>query len=66
MSFADDDAFEAYLSEVKEDLETLNQERTEAGLGALGNPPSAGGEKGGKENEIYSDNELQSIAGAIH
>lgn len=66
MSFADEDAFDAFLSEVKDDLKTLNQERTDAGLSALGNPPSAGGKGEGKEPEVYNDDELKQIADAAH
>jgi len=61
MTFANDEEFDAYLEEVKEDIKTLNQERTAAGLSALGNPPSAGG-GGKKENEEFSDEELKEMA----
>ena len=68
MTFADDEAFDAFLDEVKEDLKTLNQERTDAGLEALGNPPSAQGKKGteGKETEVLSDDEIEKVAGQFH
>ena len=66
MNFKDDDEFEEFLTGVQEDLESLNQERTEAGLGAFGNPPSAGGKKETKDPEVYSDTDLQKIAAVGH
>jgi len=66
MSFKDEEAFEAYLTDVKEDIKTLNQERTEAGLSALGNPPSAGGKKGEQETEVISDEAIEKVAALYH
>jgi len=65
MTFANDEEFEAYLEEVKEDIKTINQERTAAGLQALGNPPSAGG-GGQQEEETFSDEELKEMAEQFH
>jgi hypothetical protein len=63
MTFSDDDAFDAFVEEVKEDLKNLNQERADAGLSALGNPPSAGGKGEEKEPEVFTDEQLAEIAG---
>lgn len=61
MSFESDDDFDEFYSEVEEDLKALNQERANAGLAALGNPPAAGGGKK-KEDEVISDAEIEALA----
>lgn len=61
MSFENDDEFEEFLSEVEEDLKTYNQERADAGLSTMGTPPAAGGGKS-KEDEPFSDNEIDAMA----
>lgn len=61
MSFENDDEFEEFLSEVTEDLKTYNQERADAGLSTMGTPPAAGGGKP-KEDEPFSDNEIDAMA----
>lgn len=61
MSFENDDEFEEFLSEVEEDLKTYNQERADAGLSTMGTPPAAGGGKP-KEDEPFSDNEIDAMA----
>lgn len=61
MKFDTDEEFDNYLSEVKEDLESYNQERIDAGLQGLGNPPSAQGSKG-KETEVFTEAELDAVA----
>lgn len=66
MTFKDDGAFEEFLTEVKDDLKTLNQERTDAGLGSLGNPPVAGGKGEEKKIETYNDEELKEQAAQFH
>mgnify|MGYP007060784971 CR=1 FL=1 len=59
MSFENDDEFDDFLSEVQEDLKAYNQERADAGL--VVTPPAAGGGKP-KENEPFSDNEIDEMA----
>ena len=65
MTFKDEDDFDDYLDEVKEDLEKENQDRANKGLEKLGNPPAA---QPGKpqsvtpSEELLSDDELKSIA----
>lgn len=59
MSFENDDEFDDFLSEVQEDLKAYNQERADAGL--VVTPPAAGGGKP-KENEPFSDNEIDDMA----
>lgn len=59
MSFENDDDFEEFLSEVTEDLNAYNQERANAGLALT--PPAAGGGKP-KEEEPFSDNEIDAMA----
>ncbi|MBO4550177.1 MAG: hypothetical protein J5733_05545 [Bacteroidaceae bacterium] len=66
MSFKDDDEFDAFLTEVQDDLKTLNQERSDAGLDSLGNPPSAGGKGDEKKTESYNDKELEEMAAQFH
>lgn len=61
MNFENDEEFEDFLSEVTEDLKTYNQERADAGLSTMGTPPAAGGGKP-KEDEPFSDNEIDAMA----
>ncbi|MCM1361751.1 MAG: hypothetical protein NC235_07600 [Clostridiales bacterium] len=65
MSFANDEEFENYLDEVKEDLRNFDQERIDAGLQDLGNPPSAQGGGTKTETEI-TDAELDQMAGMFN
>ena len=63
MKFETDEEFDDFYSEVEEDLKTYNQERANAGLATLGNPPAAGGGKGtGKEDEPFSDKDIEEMA----
>lgn len=61
MSFENDEEFEEFLSEVEEDVKSYNQERADAGLSTMGAPPAAGGGKT-KEDEPFSDNEIDAMA----
>ncbi len=61
MSFENDEEFEEFYSEVEEDLKAYNQERADAGLSTTGMPPAAGGGKS-KEEEPFSDNEIDEMA----
>lgn len=61
MSFENDEEFEEFYSEVEEDLKAYNQERADAGLSTMGIPPAAGGGKP-KEDEPFSDNEIDEMA----
>lgn len=62
MSFNDDDEFDEFYAEVEADLKAFNQERADAGLSAMGNPPGA--VKGGKKEEIevLTDDEVKALA----
>ena len=63
MKFETDEEIDDFYSEVEEDLKAYNQERADAGLATLGNPPAAGGGKGaGKEDEPMSDKEIEDLA----
>ena len=64
MSFEDDDEFEEFLDEIKEDLEETNQERANAGLEKLGLKTAPEGKKDGKQDvvEPYKDDELKELA----
>lgn len=62
MNFANDEEFDTYLSEVGEDIKSLNQEFKNAGLKGLGNPPSAPG-GGNKNEEVFSDEQIDEVAG---
>lgn len=61
MKFENDGEFDDFYSEVEEDLKNYNQERADAGLSTLGNPPAAGGGKS-KENEVLTDEEIKALA----
>lgn len=66
MKFETDEEFEDFYSEVEEDLKAYNQERADAGLSTLGNPPAAGGGKGaGKEDEPFSDKDIEDMANSF-
>ncbi len=60
MSFADDDAFDEYLEEVKEDIKVINQERADHGLDKLGVPPASGGPQ--ETTKVLTDDELEKMA----
>lgn len=61
MKFENDEEFEEFYSEVEEDLKSYNQERADAGLSSLGNPPGAGS-KNQEKNEVLTDEEVIAIA----
>lgn len=63
--FDDEDDFEDFLDEVRNDLEELNTERKNNGLGKLGAPPSTRSSKQDDEvsqEEPYSDDEIDELA----
>lgn len=63
MSFKDEEDFEDYLEDLKEDIEAENQDRADRGLEKLGNIPSP--DKNGKdkkEDELMSDDEVKKLA----
>jgi len=66
--FADEDDFEEFLDEVRDDLEELNKERKKSGLGKLGAPPSTKGSKSeddeNQEEEPYTDDEIDALLDA--
>ena len=59
MKFENDEEFEEFYSEVEGDLKTYNQERADAGLSALGVPPSGG--QGKSKEELLTDAEIDAI-----
>ena len=59
MKFENDEEFEEFYSEVEGDLKTYNQERADAGLSALGVPPSGG--RGKSKEELLTDAEIDAI-----
>jgi len=61
MKFENDEEFEEFYSEVEEDLKAYNQERADAGLSSLGNPPGAGS-KSQEKNEVLTDDEIRALA----
>ena len=65
MKFETDDEFDDFYSEVEEDLKAYNQERADAGLANLSNPPAAGGKGVKKEDEVISDAEAEAIANSF-
>lgn len=60
MKFENDDEFNEFVSEVEADLKAYNQERANAGLSTLGNPPGTG--NGKKKEEPLSDAEIDALA----
>lgn len=63
MSFKDDEEFDDYLDELKEDIEAENQERADHGLEKLGNIPAPANKKNGKKDEeLMSDDEVKKLA----
>lgn len=66
MKFDTDEDFDEFYSDVEEDLNAYNQERANAGLSTLGNPPATGN-KGSKvkEDEPFSDKELEEMASSF-
>ena len=65
MAFKDDDDFEDYLDQIKDDLEKENQERAKQGLSKLGVPPTTGGTKKETEEEPDSDDDIKALAEGI-
>ena len=63
MKFDNDEDFNDFLDEVKEDLEEANQERANIGLAKLGSVPKSE-KKDGKEEkvDVLSDEELDKLA----
>lgn len=61
MKFENDEEFEEFYSEVEDDLKSYNQERADAGLFALGVPPSGG--QGKPKEELLTDAEIDAIVG---
>lgn len=59
MAFDDDEDFEAFSREVEEDLRAYNQERADAGLSGLGNPPAKAAGAGG----TITDAQIEAVAG---
>lgn len=64
MNFEDDDEFEDFLDEVKEDLEETNQERANAGLDKLGIKTAPTSKKGDEQEviEVATDEEVDKLA----
>lgn len=62
LSFKDDDDFEDYLDDLKEEIEEVNQERANDGLEKLGNIPVPSPKKTKKEDELMSDDEVKKLA----
>ena len=63
MSFKDEEEFEEYLEDLKEDIEVENQERADRGLGKLGNIPAPDkNQNNNKEDELMSDEDVKKLA----
>lgn len=60
MNFESDEEFEEFYEEIEDDLKAYRQERADAGLENLSNPPAGGG-KPKKEDEPYSDDEIDAM-----
>ncbi|WP_308284937.1 hypothetical protein [Prevotella sp.] len=62
MSFKDEEEFEEYLEDLKEDIEADNQERADRGLGKLGNIPAPDKNQNNNEEELMSDEDVKKLA----
>lgn len=62
MTFKDEEEFEDYLDELKEDIEAENQDRADHGLQKLGNIPSPSKDRREKDDELMSDDEIKKLA----
>ncbi|MCM1222550.1 MAG: hypothetical protein NC548_49580 [Lachnospiraceae bacterium] len=62
MTFKDEEEFEDYYSEVEDDWKAWNQERANAGLSTMGNPPGGKGNKQETKMEELTDAEIDAIA----
>lgn len=62
MKFENDDEFDEFLSEVKDDLKALNQERANAGLANLGAPAAGSITKKEQKEEVLSDDDIKALA----
>lgn len=63
MAFKDDEEFEDYLEDLKEDIEAENQERANNGLKKLGNIPAPDHKpETEKDDKLMSDDEVKKLA----
>lgn len=62
LSFKDEDDFEDYLEDLKEEIEEVNQERANEGLEKLGNIPAPDKKTEKKEDELMSDDDVKKLA----
>lgn len=62
ISFKDDEDFEDYLEELKEDIEAENQGRANNGLEKLGNIPAPDKKNNKEEEELMSDDDVKKLA----
>ena len=64
MNFEDDEEFDEFLEEVKDDLEETNQERANAGLDKLGIKvaPTSRKDDEDEQTEVVTDDELDALA----
>lgn len=62
LSFKDDDDFEDYLDDLKEEIEEVNQERANDGLEKLGNIPVPSPKQTKKEDKLMPDDEVKKLA----
>lgn len=60
--FESDEDFDEYYSDVEEDLRAYNQERADAGLSTMGNPPGGKGGERGDKIEVISEDEVKALA----
>lgn len=61
MKFDNEEDFEEFIAEVKDDLNAFNKERADLGLSAMGTPPVIEGKQVTKE-EPFSDEEIDAMA----
>lgn len=59
MSFKDEEEFDAFMEEVKEDVTAYDKERSEAGLGTMGGKPNPQGGSGSEDK--LTDKEIENI-----
>lgn len=63
MTFKDDEAFEEYFSALEDGAAKFKQELADNGLQHLGNPPAPKLDKPKGEDKVFTDEELEQIAG---
>ena len=65
MNFETDEDFESFVSEIKEDIEQLNQERADAGLAKLGNPAVTKPDQEPEKPKVLTETQIAELADSM-